>query len=618
MMEEERVIIKPILIKLGVALTLSFAGGFLYKNHVRIRSFRLLRRPSTDIKIVSGGRPGLKGELCGTQTSLVESRNEEYPQKAVSNANAGFSPNNRSPRDEECFLLPDKESTDEEIMSVEQEITNLRNMVQVLQERERNLEMQMLEYHGLKEKEAIIQELHNRLKINTMEAKFSTLKIESLKAENQTLKTQASEYKRVVTELEITKAKSKLLKRKMKSEVKQANQQLFDLQKKVMKLEDREHEPSFNDADTQEKLKRLKDLEDKLSELSMENSRLQHEKSELDKKLEFTQFLASALECPEDRVLEEAKQLRQVNHDLEQELDRLRMDHSLGVEELVYLRWVNACLRCKLRNNQTPSRKTAAMNISKTLSARSEQKVEQLILDNAISGQDENNIGPVDFHSGYCSSSRASELTETGDIDDHSISNSSNNRTSSSNKQRFFSKFKRIFSGKQDHHSNKRISPVGRTSMSSITSRKVSSSTGSLDDIGGPCSDSVSCISVEHTATNLHMPEAKLFHDSSIPATRRSETQANNIKRQSQSESTPRISLDIHRLANINIEELKEFRGYERRASDIGSPYSCKALLSRDGSATDFSHHDRYLELELKRFARSLKSAHEKARRRFT
>lgn len=243
--------------------------------------------------------------ICGILQRLVLSwlilcfSQEEYPQKAVSNANAGFSPNNRSPRDEECFLLPDKESTDEEIMSVEQEITNLRNMVQVLQERERNLEMQMLEYHGLKEKEAIIQELHNRLKINTMEAKFSTLKIESLKAENQTLKTQASEYKRVVTELEITKAKSKLLKRKMKSEVKQANQQLFDLQKKVMKLEDREHEPSFNDADTQEKLKRLKDLEDKLSELSMENSRLQHEKSELDKKLEFTQFLASALECPE-------------------------------------------------------------------------------------------------------------------------------------------------------------------------------------------------------------------------------------------------------------------------------------------------------------------------------
>lgn len=229
---------------------------------------------------------------------------EKNPHKAVGSANVGFSTNKKSPRDKECFPLLDKESTkskraDEETAVTEQEIINQRNMIQILQERERNLEMQMLEYHGLKEKEGIIQELYNHLKMTTMEAKFSTLKIESLKAENQILKAQASEYKGVITELEITKAKSKLLKRKMKLEAEQANQKLFDLRKKVMMLEDQEREPSLYEEDAQQKLKRLKDLENKLSELRMENSRLQHEKSELDSKLESTQFLASVLECPE-------------------------------------------------------------------------------------------------------------------------------------------------------------------------------------------------------------------------------------------------------------------------------------------------------------------------------
>lgn len=48
-MEEEREMIKPILLKLGVVLGLSFAGGYLYKNHVRIRSLRLFRQRSTGV-----------------------------------------------------------------------------------------------------------------------------------------------------------------------------------------------------------------------------------------------------------------------------------------------------------------------------------------------------------------------------------------------------------------------------------------------------------------------------------------------------------------------------------------------------------------------------------------
>lgn len=45
-------------------------------------------------------------------------------------------------------------------------------MVKNLKERERDLEIQLLEYYGLKEQESAVVELHNRLKINSMETSF--------------------------------------------------------------------------------------------------------------------------------------------------------------------------------------------------------------------------------------------------------------------------------------------------------------------------------------------------------------------------------------------------------------------------------------------------------------
>ncbi|KAF2301113.1 hypothetical protein GH714_020171 [Hevea brasiliensis] len=47
----------------------------------------------------------------------------------------------------------------------EQEIRHLNDMVKMLQEREKNLEAQLLEFYGLKEQETAMMELQNRLKI---------------------------------------------------------------------------------------------------------------------------------------------------------------------------------------------------------------------------------------------------------------------------------------------------------------------------------------------------------------------------------------------------------------------------------------------------------------------
>ncbi|KAA8540324.1 hypothetical protein F0562_024757 [Nyssa sinensis] len=97
------------------------------------------------------------------------------------------------------------------------------------------------------------------------------------------------------------------------------------------------------------------------------------------------QILAnSVLEDQEAEVLkEESRRLIQENEDLAKEIERLQADRCIDVEELVYLRWINACLRYELRNYQPEPGKTIARDLSKTLNPKSEEKAKQLILEYA-------------------------------------------------------------------------------------------------------------------------------------------------------------------------------------------------------------------------------------------
>ncbi|KHN39265.1 Protein CHUP1, chloroplastic [Glycine soja] len=97
----------------------------------------------------------------------------------------------------------------------------------------------------------------------------------------------------------------------------------MNLKQKVAKLQDHEYKASANDQEIQIRLKRLKDLECESEQLRKSNLRLQMDNSDLARRLDSTQILANAvLEDPE----------------------------SLDPEELVYLRWINACLRHELRS----------------------------------------------------------------------------------------------------------------------------------------------------------------------------------------------------------------------------------------------------------------------------
>jgi len=363
-----------------------------------------------------------------------------------------------------------------EDVSNDHEVHKLRDLVRSLQEREKTLELQLLECYGLQEQDAAVRELENQLKINNVESKLYLLKIESLQSENQRLQTQFSENSKIISELEETRTKCKLLKKKLISDAEQAKEQITSLQKMVDSLQHKQTDEEKNHIEFEKKLKKLEELEKEATELRAANSRLQQENAHLIRRLEVTRLppVPKPKNSMEVKALEEADRLKQETDKLAKEVEQLQSDRFADVEELVYLKWINACLRYELRNKDAPSGKTVARDLSKTLSPKSELKAKQLIMEYANGGAEDSHLGHVEFGS-ECASSRAS----SGELDDVSIDIASmtkhnNNDNKNPKKKKFFSKLRKLVLGKGKE--NREVSTL---------ERRVSISSCSFDDFTG-------------------------------------------------------------------------------------------------------------------------------------
>lgn len=143
------------------------------------------------------------------------------------------------------------------------------------------------------------------------------------------------------------------------------------------------------------------------------------------------------------KAKEEVSNLRHANEDLLKQVEGLQMNRFSEVEELVYLRWVNACLRYELRNYQTPQGKVSARDLSKSLSPKSQEKAKQLMLEYAGS---ERGQGDTDLESNFSHpSSPGSE-----DFDNASIDSSTSKYSTLSKKTSLIHKFKKWGKSKDD------------------------------------------------------------------------------------------------------------------------------------------------------------------------
>ncbi|KAL3511725.1 hypothetical protein ACH5RR_024442 [Cinchona calisaya] len=521
MMMREKRDIRPVLFKFGVALAFSL-GGILYtilRNNKLKPSRSLPPQPPSEhpdqansaeekVQLKNGDGDDqalLKAPNSCSFVSIEPDKDIDesslLSKSSSDNFQCNFSPSKRSNGDKDMYLLPEfndlvKEfdlasikanlsprkdvemlvpnattNSCNERMDHEQELNSLRNMVKTLKEREKSLEIQLLEYYGLKEQETAVMELHNRLKINNMEAKLFNLKIESLQADKRRLEEQVADYGEVVSELESAKAKIKLLKKKLRSEAEQNREHILALQERVVKLQDHENKALSTDPDVQLKLQQLKDFEGEIQELRKSNNSLRQENSALAQKLEYVQTIAtSVLDGQQLEALkEESSRLRQQNEDMAKEIEQLQAARCSDIEELVYLRWVNACLRYELRNCQPGPGKTIARDLSKSLSPMSEEKAKKLILEYAHKeGTGEKGISVMDFDSDQWSSSEASCLTESGENDDLSVDISLTNKKNTSSKPKIFSKLMHMLRGKGSRHLRRSSSLESAPSMNDL------------------------------------------------------------------------------------------------------------------------------------------------------
>ncbi|KAJ6797026.1 protein CHUP1, chloroplastic-like isoform X2 [Iris pallida] len=474
---------------------------------------------------------------------------------------------------------------------LQHELAYLRNLVEALKERERTLEVQLLKYYGLKEQEATLRELENRVKVNAMESKLLYLKIDSLQADNQKLQSQVSDYPRAVAELESAREEIKVLKGRLKLVGEEAKEKLASLNQSITNLQDRILKDGETNAEVEKKLTRVKELEGQFMDLQIVNSRLAEENLKLVQQLESEKMAASSnLEHWEA----EASHLREENEKLKKEIEQLQTDRCTDVEELVYLRWVNACLRYELRNYQPPPGKTVAKDIGNSLSPVSEQKVKQLILEYAHSGINDGNMNLLDFDTESCSSSRAS----SEECMDTSIDISSTKKS----KSKFLSKLKKLVLGKDGQRSKDKVH--GTPTSCGSTSRRLSISPCSAEDLSGvrrSVDSSSSCISVENATAN---------HLTGMDS-RANEQWLNNIAR---SQKVSRLSLDVERMRRLDVGAGKDNIG-ERCKSDIGASRGHMRMISEDECSSELfqnQEHDDSDEPEkvkLKKFAYVLKGS---------
>ncbi|GAA0148123.1 non-motor actin binding protein [Lithospermum erythrorhizon] len=338
------------------------------------------------------------------------------------------------------------------------EVERLRSLVQELQEREAKLEGELFEYYGLKKKESAIVELQKQSKIKSVEIDMLNMTIKSLQAERKRLQAEAAQGAIARKELEIAKKKILEMQRQIQLDANHTKSQLLLLKQKVISLQMKEEEAMKNDSEAEKKTKAIKELEVEVVELKRINKEVQHEKRELAVKLETAEAKI--------KTLPNMNSLRHVNENLQKQVEELQRNRFTEVEELVYIRWVNACLRYELGNYPKNEGKISASDLSRSLSPRSQAKAKQMMVEYAGSDSSEQSQGDTDLDRNVSQRSYSfSEYSDNVSIDS-SLSKYSSLRKNSS----LIQKLKKW--GKSKDESTILSSPVRSTGGSSRRTRR--------------------------------------------------------------------------------------------------------------------------------------------------
>ncbi|KAL6882098.1 hypothetical protein ACP4OV_011570 [Aristida adscensionis] len=259
------------------------------------------------------------------------------------------------------------------------ELERVRELWLSLVEREQRLQLRLQELEGLREQHAAVRELEHRAAAAAAENRVLELRVAALQDENGRLRSQAAELDDARAELARVREKLRAIEARARAEQEEARREAEALRQRAGEVERRGEEAAGAVAAEAAALRRA-------------NAALEEENMELALRLQDAEQVASSVNLVlQDDMVEEAKQLRETNQSLTRQIEQLHSDHCAHVEELVYLKWVNACLRHELRDLDLPSPARpdepdngaggmSAMDLSKSMSFRSSERAKQLML----------------------------------------------------------------------------------------------------------------------------------------------------------------------------------------------------------------------------------------------
>ncbi|XP_043697506.1 protein CHUP1, chloroplastic [Telopea speciosissima] len=334
------VLTKSIFLKAGIPLALSL-GGLIY-TMVTTR-----RRPPPEV-------PPAETQVDDDEQPEIDYQ-EEFPDKESFHSLDSKSLLSKEEAEQQITCTQVTISSESLLIrdghDQEEELLNLRRWIIALQDKEMELEMQFIHYCSLKEQESILMELRNTLTSEISRLKLLALEAKFIEVENQRVEAVVVEYLKIVEQLKSARLENGLLQRKVKKFLTKTREHSRVLKQQASALQSRDAEILRNEKDLESSLQVIKELEEEIMELRGMLVQLQVEKKELVEKLEVAESLASSTSREKLQEKENGD-----NDQLLTELEQLQKDRAAEVEELIYLRWINACLRYELFRNQEQQR----------------------------------------------------------------------------------------------------------------------------------------------------------------------------------------------------------------------------------------------------------------------
>lgn len=213
-------------------------------------------------------------------------------------------------------------------------------------------------------------------------------RVQQQEEEAQVLQANKLALEKVKKELNETRAREAELQKQLwemssSSELLVAKQKVASLKVQEQQLAIKEAELLEQEEEHQKARQKLQEGEKELQEIRRNYKELQLQKRKMSVQLSETQAHLDRLNSPDVQQIwaqqAETVLLRQKMADLTAQLETMQSGRFTEVEEMVYLRWVNACLRYELRNFKALPGRASALDLNKDLSPRSQELARQLM-----------------------------------------------------------------------------------------------------------------------------------------------------------------------------------------------------------------------------------------------